>query len=317
MRLPAKVSVVDVSARDGLQSFARFVATNDKVRMIDLLAQAGFPVIEVAGFAHPRVIPNLADAEAVCERIRRKPGVIYRGLAPNARGASRAVAARVDEVVGLTIASATYLKKNQNMTPEQANAQAIEAFRIADSGGLRYVLAIGMSFWCPYEGLIPVEHVTAMVRQFYQAGIRRMYLAGSVGMEDPHHVGRLFSSLLNQFRDLELGFHVHNLSGMATANILAALDAGATWIEGAICGIGGGIAMPASLGTVGNFPSEDLVRMLDLMGVETGIDPERALAAAREIATLLDIEPRSHSLQGCTRAEITRWAREHPHEHPS
>ncbi len=317
MRLPDSVSIVDVSARDGLQSFPRFVTTDDKIRMIDRLSEAGFPVIEVAGFAHPRVIPNLADAEAVCERIVRRPGVIYRGLAPNARGATRAVAARVDEIVGLTIASATYLKKNQNMTLERANAQAIEAFRIAENAGLRYVLAIGMSFWCPYEGLISEEHVMAMVRQFHQAGIRRIYLAGSVGMEDPRHVGRLFSSLRDQLGDIELGFHVHNLSGMATANILAALDGGAAWLEGAICGIGGGIAMPASLGAVGNFPSEDLVAMLELMGVKTGVDAGSALRAASEIATLLDIAPRSYSLQGCTRQEITRWAREHPHEHPS
>ena len=317
MRLPDSVSIVDVSARDGLQSFPRFVSTEDKVRMIDRLSDAGFPVIEVAGFAHPRVIPNLADAEAVCEQIARRPGVIYRGLAPNARGASRAVTARVDEIVGLSIASATYLKKNQNMTLEQANAQAIEAFRIAEDAGCRDVLALGMAFWCPYEGVIAEEHVTAMVQQFHQAGIRRIYLAGSVGMEDPRHVGRLFSSLRDRFSDLELGFHIHNLSGMATANILAALDGGAQWLEGAICGIGGGIAMPASLGAVGNFPSEDLVRMLDLMGVRTGVDAQAALFAARDIATLLDISPRSHSLLGCTRSEILRWAREHPHEHPS
>ena len=195
MQFPEKITVIDVSARDGLQSFKRWVSTEDKVKMIDILTETGFPVIEVAGFAHPRVIPNLRDAEEVCERIKRKPGTVYRGLAPNARGATRAVAAGVNEVVGLAIASDTYLKKNQNMSAEQANDQAIEAFRIAETAGCSYVIAIGMSFWCPYEGLIAKQRVIDMVKKFRNAGIQKMYLAGSVGMEDPRHVNALFSML--------------------------------------------------------------------------------------------------------------------------
>ncbi|HTJ99088.1 MAG TPA: hydroxymethylglutaryl-CoA lyase [Bordetella sp.] len=316
MRLPEQIDIVEVGPRDGLQSLRKWVPTEDKVRMVDRLSQAGFPVIEVTGFVHPRVIPNLSDAEAVCERIMRRPGVIYRGLAPNARGAERAAAARVDEIVGLTIASASYLKKNQNMTPEQADAQAIEAFRIADAHGLRYVLAIGMAFWCPYEGLMPQERVMEMVSRFRDAGIRRMYLAGSVGLEDPRHVNELFTGLRDRLPDVELGFHVHNLGGMATANMLAALDGGAVWLEGAICGIGGGIAMPETLGAVGNFPSEDMVRMMALMGLDTGLEPEAVLAAARDIAAMLDIPPRSHSMHGSTREAVMQWGRDHPHEHP-
>ncbi|ARP88290.1 hydroxymethylglutaryl-CoA lyase [Bordetella genomosp. 9] len=317
MYLPEQIDIVEVGPRDGLQSLRKWVPTEDKVRMVDRLSQAGFPVIEVTGFVHPRVIPNLQDAEAVCERIARRPGIVYRGLAPNARGAERAAAARVDEIVGLTIASASYLKKNQNMTPEQADAQAIEAFRIADAKGLRYVLAIGMAFWCPYEGLIPQDRVQAMVGRFRDAGIRRLYLAGSVGMEDPRHVNALFTRLYDRYPDIELGFHVHNLSGMATANIVAALDAGAAWLEGAICGIGGGIAMPETLGAVGNFPTEDMVRMMTLMQVQTGLDPDAVLAASRDIARLLDIAPRSHAAHGSTREAVMKWGREHPHEHPA
>jgi hydroxymethylglutaryl-CoA lyase len=317
MYLPDQIDIVEVGPRDGLQSLRKWVPTEDKVRMIDRLSQVGFPVIEVTGFVHPRVIPNLCDAEAVCERITRRPGIIYRGLAPNAKGAERAAAARVDEVVGLTIASASYLRKNQNMTPAQANAQAIEAFRIADGNGLRYVLAIGMAFWCPYEGLVPQERVAAMVGEFRDAGIRRLYLAGSVGMEDPRHVGELFTRLRDRYPDVELGFHVHNLGGMATANIIAALDGGASWLEGAICGIGGGIAMPESLGAVGNFPTEDMSRMMSLMGLQTGLDPDAVLAAARDVARLLAIAPRSHAAQGSTRESVMQWGRDHPHEHPA
>ena len=317
MQFPEKITVIDVSARDGLQSFKRWVSTEDKVKMIDILTETGFPVIEVAGFAHPRVIPNLRDAEEVCERIKRKPGTVYRGLAPNARGATRAVAAGVNEVVGLAIASDTYLKKNQNMSAEQANDQAIEAFRIAETAGCSYVIAIGMSFWCPYEGLIAKQRVIDMVKKFRNAGIQKMYLAGSVGMEDPRHVNALFSMLRDQFPDIEFGFHIHNLSGMATANILAALDGGATFLEGAICGIGGGIAMPESLGSVGNYPAEDLVRMLELLHIKTGLNVERVTQASKEIATLLDISPRSHSALDCTREAVMQWGKDHPREHPA
>jgi len=317
MQFPTQMCIVEVGPRDGLQSFPRWVETDDKVRLIDRLSQAGFPVIEITGFAHPRVIPKLKDAEEVCARIQRRPGTVYRGLAPNARGAERAVAAKVDEVVGLTIGSASYLKKNQNMDPARANAQAIEAFRIADAAGLRYVLALGMAFWCPYEGVIPEDRIQIMVGQFRNAGIRRIYLAGSVGMEDPRHVNRLFTRLRERYPDVELGFHIHNLSGMATANIAAALDAGAAWLEGAICGIGGGVALPQALGAVGNFPSEDLVRMLNVLGIDTGLDPDVVLDAARDVAKLLEIEVRSHAAHGATREAVAQWARDHPHEHPA
>lgn len=304
MRFPEKITIVDVSARDGLQSLPEWVPTETKVKMIDRLSQAGYPVIEVSGFGSERALPMLKDAEAVFEQIQRRPGVIYRGLAPNAYGAKRAVNAKVDEIVGLTVVSATYLKKNQNMDPQKAIDEAIQAFHIADRHGCSYVVAIAMSFWCPYEGLIPADAVIETVRQFRNGGIRKMYLAGSVGMEDPRHVNTLFARLGDEFADVEFGFHVHNLSGMGSANILAAMDAGASWLEGATCGIGGGIAMPSSMGSVGNYASEDLVRLMDVCGVKTDVSAEEALAAAQDIADLLQIEPRSHCLLGCTRERI-------------
>ncbi len=306
MKFPQRMTVVDVAPRDGLQSLPKWIPTELKIRMIDRLSEAGYPVIEVSGFGSERALPMLKDAEEVFAGITRRPGTIYRGLAPNAYGAKRAVNAGADEILGLTIGSATYLKKNQNMDPEKGIAEAIQAFQTAEEAGRSYVAAIGMAFWCPYEGLIPEEKVVYIVQRFYDAGIRKMYLAGSVGMEDPRHVNHLFTRLNDQFADIELGFHIHNVSGMATANIVAAMDGGAKWLEGASCGIGGGIAMPASVGSVGNFASEDLVRLLSVCGVETDGSADEALAAARDIAEMLDIEARSHSMLGCTRELIRR-----------
>ncbi|MGE0719968.1 MAG: hydroxymethylglutaryl-CoA lyase [Alphaproteobacteria bacterium] len=316
LSLPDKVTVVDVAARDGLQSFHRWVDTDVKVAMVDRLSDAGFPVVEVTNFAHPRVIPHLRDAEEVMERIRRRPGTVYRGQAPNPRGAQRAVAAKVDEVLGLITASEAYNRKNQNMTIEQGVDAAIETFRISDAAGIPFLLAIGMSFWCAYDGLIPEERVIGLVDRFRAAGIRRYYLAGSLGMEDARHVGHLFRALLDRHPDIELGFHVHNLAGTGTANILAALDAGASFVEGSICGIGGGIMTPTSMATVGNIPTEDIVHMLNDLGIETGVSTEAAVAAAGDIAEMLEIVPRSHVVHAGTRAGIMRSAALNQREHP-
>jgi hydroxymethylglutaryl-CoA lyase len=297
-----------VAGRDGLQSFPRWVDTEVKIAMVDRLSQAGFPVIEVTGFAHPRAVPNLQDAEQVLAGIRRKPGTVYRALVPNARGAERAVRAPAppDEILGLIVASETYLAKNQKMTTDQAVEEAIAAFRIATSAGLSFVMAIAGAFWDMFDGPTPEANVIELVGRFHAAGIRRLYLAGSLGMEDPVHVNRLFSAVGRAWPDLQLGFHVHNMAGLATANILAALDGGASFLEGAICGIGGGIALPGSVRATGNLASEDMVYLLHESGVDTGIDVEEAIAAARDIATLLDIAPVGHVAYCGSRGELMR-----------
>lgn len=306
LSFPDTVDVVEVAPRDGLQSFPRWVDTDTKVAMIDRLSEAGFPVIEVTAFAHPRAIPNLRDAEEVCARIKRREGTIYRGLAPNARGADRAVSADVDEILGLLTVSEAYLRKNQNMSLDEAISQAGEAFRISDKAGRRFVMAVGMSMWCPYEGTIPEDKVADVIARLRNAGIRRFYLAGSVGMEDPRHVNRLFARLVGDFKDCEFGFHVHNLAGFGTANIVAALDAGARWIEGSVCGIGGGIVMPDTVASVGNLPTEDIVTMLHEMGIDTKLDPAAVIAAAKDVASLLDIKPLSHALQCGVRSNVRK-----------
>lgn len=298
------VDIVEVGPRDGLQSFAQAVTLEQKLAMIELLVGAGLRTIEVTGFAHPAKIPQFADAEALCERLPRVPGVAYRGMAPNARGAQRAVAAAVDEVVGLITASEAYLRRNQNMTPDEAIEQGIEAFRIADAAGLRFTMAVGLAFWCAYEGAIPEERVITIMQRFRAAGIQRFYLAASVGLESPVAVGQLFAKAHDAVPDAEIGFHVHNLGGRAPVLAWQALSAGARWIEGAICGIGGGIAMPGHLPAVGNYATEDLVALMADSGIETGLDAQAVISAAQAIAALLGIEPRSFAGNGASRQAV-------------
>jgi hydroxymethylglutaryl-CoA lyase len=318
LNLPERITISEVGPRDGLQSLDKWIATDTKVAMIDRLSRTGLPVIEVTGFARSTVIPNLKDAEEVCGRIQRRPGTVYRALVPNARGADRAVGANLDEMLGLITVSETYLRKNQNMSLEEALDQAVKCFRIADGAGVGFVMAIGVSMWCAYEGAIPPDKTMAVLRRLRDGGIRRFYLAGSMGMEDPVMVSSLFRRAARELPDCEFGYHVHNLSGWGTANVLAAVDAGASFIEGSICGIGGGIAMPTSVAGVGNLPTEDLVALFETMGVRTGVDPAEAAAAAREIAAMLDIEPRSHVAHIGTRAELLEQGRLNPRNpHPA
>jgi hydroxymethylglutaryl-CoA lyase len=315
LHIPKKMLLVDVAPRDGLQSLPKWISTDDKVWLCDRLTDLGVPVVEVASFAHPKVVPNMRDAEEVFARIRRKPGVVYRGQAPNVRGAHRAIEAKVGEMLGLITVSETYTHHNQNMTNAECVDQNIQMFRLAERAGIPFVAAVGMAFWCPYEGVVPDEAAIDIVGQFYNAGIKRQYLAGSIGMEDPAHVNRLYRRLYDEFPGIELGFHIHNLSGMATANILAAMDAGIHWLEGAICGIGGGMAIPTTVGEVGNFPLEDLVSMLNEMGVDTGLDSKAVIEASKEISNRLGIRIASHRATGCTREDVMRAGETNPN-HP-
>lgn len=316
LTLPPRVTVVEVGPRDGLQSLDRWIPTEQKVAMVDRLSQAGFPVIEVTGFAHPRVIPHLRDAEEVMTKIARRPGTIYRALVPNARGAQRAADAGVDEMLGLLTVSETYCRKNQNMSVDEAVDQAALAFEIARRAGAQFRMAMGMSFFCPYEGRIPETRTLAVLSQLHARGIRRFYLAGSLGMEDPRHVNAVFHAVRRQFPDVEVGFHVHNLAGFGAANIVAALDGGATSVEGSICGIGGGIVMPTTMGSVGNLATEDVVHLLNELGIETGLDTAEAVRAARDVAALLGIEIASHVTRSGVRADVVARGRRDPKNHP-
>jgi hydroxymethylglutaryl-CoA lyase len=316
LTLPQRVTVVEVGPRDGLQSLDHWVDTDKKIAIIDRLSRAGFPVIEVTSFAHPRVVPMLTDAEEVVARIERRPGTTYRALVPNKRGALRAVETDIDEILGLMTVSETYLAKNQNMSLDEAIEAGGDCFRVADEAGRAFIMALGMALFCPYEGVIPPERTLGCVARLRDRGVRRFYLAASTGMEEPRQVNTLFRLAAERFPDCEFGFHVHEKMGLAPANLLAALDAGVEMVEGSICGIGGGIVFPGGVGSVGNLPSEDIVHFLNEMGIETGIPTEEALAAAREVGEIAGIPVNSRLATIGTRAEMNRRGAENPALHP-
>jgi len=289
MNLPDTVTVVEVGPRDGLQSLDRWITTEKKVSMIDLLSKAELPVIEVSSFVHPKVVPNLVDAEEVIDRIQRRPGTVYRALVPNKRGALRALETSIDEVLGLLTVSDTYLAKNQNMSLEQVIEVNGDIFRLVDAAGRAFRMAIGVCMVCPYEGSIDPEQTLDCIDKLHRRGVTRYYLAASTGMEEPRQVYDLFQRARARFPECDFGFHVHERFGFASANVLAALQAGATLVEGSICGIGGGMAFPDGQGSTGNLATEDIVQFLNAMDINTGVDTQKIHAAAGQIGELLAV----------------------------
>ena len=296
MKFPKKIKVIEVGPRDGLQSLNKWIPTQDKIKMVNLLSSANFPVIEVSSFAHPKVVPMLKDAEKVFEQINRKTGIVYRALSPNLKGTFRAVETKmVDEILGLLTVSETYSLKNQNMTLDDAINEAGKSLKLCEKYDVNFVMAIGVAFYCPYDGLISNEKILSVVKRLYDKGIRRVYLAASTGMENPSNINYVFNKTRDKFPDLDCGFHVHDRIGMAATNMFSALDAGATSVEGSICGIGGGIAMPHGTGDYGNLPTEDIVTMLNRSNIETQLNEKVVHETAEKIAHLLEINSNSRT----------------------
>ncbi len=296
MEFPKRIKVIEVGPRDGLQSLNKWIPTKDKIKMINLLSIANFPVIEVSSFAHPKVVPMLNDAEKVFEQINRHTGIVYRALSPNLKGTFRAVeTGMVDEILGLLTVSETYSLKNQNMTLDDAINEASKSFKLCEKSDVNFVMAIGVAFYCPYDGVISNEKILSVVERLYNKGIRKVYLAASTGMENPSNINYVFNKIRDKFLDLVCGFHVHDRIGMAAINMFSALDAGATSVEGSICGIGGGIAMPHGTGDYGNLPTEDIVTMLNRSNIETQLDTKLVHETAEKISSLLKINSNSRT----------------------
>ena len=315
MRFPERVTLVEVGPRDGLQSLEKTYPTEVKVELVELLADAGLEKIEVTGFVHPEVIPQLADAEEVLARARRVEGCVYRALVPNRRGAERAVAAGVDEVLGLITASDTYNLKNARMLVADNLDQAAAMAAVAREAGVPIVMAIGIAMFCPYEGEVPEERVLGMIERMLSDGIEEFYVATSVGLDGPRKVSSLCSQILDRWPGMTLGVHLHNTNGMALANALAAMDAGVSVFEGSICGIGGGIRMPYGMPHYGNVSTEDLAHMFFEMGVETGVDLRRLIEAGRQTKELLGLETTfSSALQGGTKEDVLERGRVAPRD---
>lgn len=271
-----EIDVVEVGPRDGLQNEKAIVSTDAKVAYIEALVAAGPRRVEAVSFVHPLRVPQMADAEAVMARVPRVPGVRYIGLVLNERGLDRALAAEVDEVNVVVVATETFSQRNQGMSVEAAVDSFAVIARRAREAGLGVTLTVAASFGCPFEGEVSPARVMDIVRRGVEAGAEEIALADTIGVGVPADV-RLLTAAVGEVTDLPLRFHFHNTRNTGYANAEAALHAGATSLDASTGGIGGCPFAPAA---TGNIATEDLVYLLHRSGVRTGLDLPALLKAA-------------------------------------
>ncbi|WAC26592.1 hydroxymethylglutaryl-CoA lyase [Ancylobacter sp. SL191] len=281
--LPARVHIQEVVTRDGLQIEPRFLPTPDKIALIDALSQTGVAKIEVTSFVSPKAVPNLADAREVARAITRRPGVTYVALVPNLRGAQEALEAGLDELNLVLSVSATHNLANMRMSPEQS-LDGFRAIVVAAKGRAKLNGSIATAFGCPFEGAQAPEKVLALVGRYLEIGLDSVTLADTTGMANPRQVAGLVRAVRQSFGTVPLTLHFHNTRGMGLANVVAALEEGADRFDASLGGLGG---CPFAPGATGNISTEDLVHMLDEMGVATGVDLPALLTLARGLPALI------------------------------
>ncbi|MCC3284163.1 hydroxymethylglutaryl-CoA lyase [Arthrobacter caoxuetaonis] len=312
--LPSSVRLVEVGLRDGLQSVPEPLSTAHKVELVQLLIDAGVREIEAVSFAHPRVLPQLADAAEVMAAVPRVPGVRYRGLAPNYRGAERAADCGLDELVVVVSADQEVSRRNQRLSVDEALAGLERIGELARTAGLRLVTAVACSFFAPARGPVAREERLRVVDAAVAAGSAGVYLAGTSGQEEPGEIYDGIREVRELYPGLEVGVHLHNRNGFAPANALAALQAGTDWIEGSFAGLGGDLWFPGDPSVLGNAPFEDLVHLCDGLGIHTGVDLESYLLAANRIVELTGRASASFVARGGTRTQLAeaRWPADEP-----
>jgi len=281
---PARVTVVEVGPRDGLQNEAAIVPTAAKVRFIEMLAAAGLPVVEATSFVHPAAVPQLADADQVLPAIARRPGVRYPVLVPNMRGMERAIAAGADAVAVFTAASEAFSQANIRMTI----AESLEAFSpvlaAARAAGMWTRGYVSTAFGCPYQGEVDPAAVTDVAVALDELGCDQISVGDTIGVAEPDDVGRVLSPLLERVPVERLALHLHDTRGRAIDNAEAGLHLGITTFDASASGLGG---CPFAPGAPGNLATETLVSWLHGLGIETGVDEPALLEASAYIRSQL------------------------------
>lgn len=277
---PPRVSLREVGPRDGLQNEDP-VPTAAKIELIDALSRTGLRRIEVVSFVHPRAIPQMADAEQVWAGITRNPEVRYSALVPNVRGAVRALSAGFTELEVVVSASDSHSRANVNRTTAEALDECVRVIDLAHERGATCQVVVSTSWGCPYEGEVPLERVLGIVDRMVVAGADGLSFGDTTGMATPSRVARLVGETRERLPDAPLNLHFHNTRGTALANILVALQLGVADFDASVGGLGG---CPYAPGASGNVATEEVVHMLEDMGIDTGVD----LAALLEVAAMAE-----------------------------
>ena len=288
--LPKSVKIVEVGPRDGLQNEKGVIPAADKIKFIDLLSETGLKTIEATSFVSPKWVPQLADADEVYHGIRKRPGVSYPVLVPNEKGMERALAAGVQEIAVFTAASESFNQKNINASI----AESIERFKpvmaMAAKAGVRVRGYVSTVIGCPYEGAIQPEAVARVAKALAAIGCYEISLGDTIGVGTPVKAQAMLKAAAAEVSMERLAVHFHDTYGQALANIHACLELGVAVVDSSTSGLGG---CPYAKGATGNVATEDVLFMLTGMGIETGVDMAKLLAAGSFISGVLNRSPES------------------------
>ena len=285
--LPARVRIVEVGPRDGLQNEKVQVATADKIELVDRLSATGLQSIEATSFVSPKWVPQLADAAEVFSGITRRPGVHYPVLVPNLQGYERARAVGVDEVAVFTAASEAFNRKNINAGIDESLARFAPVIERARADGVAVRGYVSTVLGCPYQGEVPVADVVRVARELHLMGCYEISLGDTIGVGTPGKARSMLRAVASAVPMPALAVHFHDTYGQALSNILACLEEGVSVVDSAVSGAGG---CPYAKGASGNVASEDVVYMLHGLGIETGVDLTALAETGRWLATRLGRE---------------------------
>jgi hydroxymethylglutaryl-CoA lyase len=279
------VTVVEVGPRDGLQNEHVNLSTADKVAFVDLLSAANPPVIEVSAFVSPKWVPQMADASQVFAGITRRDGIRYTALVPNLAGLEHAAAAGVKEVAIFAASSETFSRKNINQNIDQSLDRYAEVCARALASGLRVRSYLSTAFGCPYEGHVPPARVAELSERLIQMGAFEVAVSDTIGVAHPAQVAQVMEAVLSRIPIEKIALHFHDTRGTALANVLEALSIGVTTFDASAGGLGG---CPYAPGASGNVATDDLIYMLDGLGIETGVSLSALTKASAFIGRQLD-----------------------------
>lgn len=303
MKLPKSITLCEVGLRDGLQNEVYILNTAQKVQILNGLIDAGFKVIEVGSFMHPKAVPQMADTDDVFRIIGQIPGIELRALIPNLHGVQRAIECGCKKVKLNVSASRQHNLKNINMTPEQSVAGFLYCVEASRRNNIEISGSISMPFASPWEGRTPVEDVDSIIESYINVGITEISLSDASGMAVPNQVYDLCTHVKEKYPQCSWWLHFHNTRGMAMANIMAAMEAGMTQFDSSFGGLGGCPFVP---GAAGNISTEDVLHLCEEAGIETGIDIVKVIEISKRLRGTLNHDMESYILRAGRSRDLIR-----------
>lgn len=307
MKLPSSITLCEVGLRDGLQNEQCILSTEQKLKILKGLIDAGFPVIEVGSFMHPKAVPQMADTDELFKNMGGVKGVELRALIPNLRGIKRAADCGCKKVKLNVSASRQHNLKNLNMTPEQSVAGFASCVEAADEHGIQVSGSISMPFASPWEGRIPTSEVDAIIDAYLNVGITEISLSDTSGMAVPSQVYELCCHVKEKYPQVSWWMHFHNTRGMAMANIMAAMEAGMDQFDSSFGGLGGCPFVP---GAAGNISTEDVLHMCEESDIATGINIVKVIGISKKLRELLNHDMDSYILRAGRSGDLIKSQQE-------